>query len=164
MTKDQIFDLIKNITEHFEVPFPEISYTWRGKRGNANFSTTNGKLNRTWLNLPRASWTGIQQLTVHETSHLVHFKRMNYQTIERAHGPEFTKILIEVAAFVKELTGFEYNFSIEYPEVASAAGVTVMPYGIARKRIGAINAIRLALPNLTGEQIQEMIQKMENGK
>jgi predicted SprT family Zn-dependent metalloprotease len=160
-SKSEVQDMVNRICENFQTPIPTINYTWKGRRGNARFLTLGGVMEKTILNLSVGCWTGIEQLICHETAHLIHYKRTNYVRLKDPHGVEFTNILLEVSAFVKNEFDFTYNFSVEYPSVAKAAGVEVMPYGHKRQVEAAVNtAMLLGLSRRDAEEfVKGVLQK-----
>lgn len=160
-SKEEVKFMVRRICEEFQVPLPDINYTWKGERGNAN-ALRIADIVKTELNLPIAAWVGIEQLIVHECSHLVEFARSFYIPRKISHDLFFTEILIEVADFVKAEFNFEYNFGLEYPTVAKHAGSAFIPYGYQRKRITAINNAMLL--GLTKEQAEELVTQVEKVK
>jgi predicted SprT family Zn-dependent metalloprotease len=142
-SENEVRRMVELICSQFDTPFPaKINYTWRGK-GENGCAFINGRTKETSLRLPIHSWVGIEQLVCHEVSHLIEWQKFGCPLPHKSHGEPFTQILLEVAKFVKQVYGFEYNFSIEYPQVSKAAGVKTIPYGTERKKIKLLNTAKL---------------------
>ena len=110
--KHEAEELLQILASHFGIPTPNLSWTFRSKRGWANYRKWN-------ISSGPLAWRGTTNSLLHEFAHLLNHKRNPAEADRRPHGKAFIATLYEVIE-AWHGNASQYSWGTEYVTVRAA--------------------------------------------